>query len=1027
MAALMAEEALTPNSRIIAKRKLSELPTSNHGQGGPKRTRLQDGNSVPLKPSSSNRAFDLPAENWHRIFSLVPPRTLGSLLRVNKLFHGFLDPPRGVGHVRPSPHHACASVLPPMKPNAIWQASRELFWPQMPSPLRGKTELDMWRLCCSKSCQFCGTLGLADEGEQPGEWRLGPGAEGVAPLFPFAFVSCAKCLPDVIIKARHLVMLSASQESDLLLSTSTPWFLMAGLSAAFLSSELHVIPHQVLSSGKDPLHAQVSKVFSSEQVKAITAEFEAVKALGLVLTNGWARGLEARGKIAFADHCRFEKWLVCGGVHQIRTCLEGTQSSSQRVAGAFSVNGVTQGRASLNVSPHAADVVTNSEPLANAGRTWKHASAAELRLPATDVTGRLQLEPSGATQASIVPSRHPKNKSWKEAAEDPKMAGEAKPETGGQSVLITPQASNESVTNDQVGYGALPAPEVNSEGLGNTGKSLQQILSGLVDEIVREWRQGGQEVTKATAPQFAVDVLLEVRKRFYSRQRRDAMAQSPGLETTTKKQERVRSTPRLSLGDMKWIFETKISKLICAPVKELFWCSECTSQVKPFQFQSVVQHYAAKHTAALSAGRTVVHWQAEWPEKLIFDLNPSERLHKQQGLAPAKAPGQTPAVRERAKDGAVTTTRLSSGNRWSNPTVPQHGSSGPHAQAPRGSNVELALPNVLPAGLLSPGEYNRRLVLMAKTWNEMSKDMAQVKGFPDAATAYILLDHLVTTFQYLFRGPAFFTMFLDCLSHQPDMHFARKIKCLRCRACELTRGSEKDRKLLTLPQLAAHFHAKHVANFDWRVDMISPPEGQASTELRSSLAQHPTVLQLTSRALPRFVPADDAAAAQRANGNNDAALQRPWLAPAHLVYGSRASLRVSDPAAPGAMMVYDDPAESYYRIKHEPSQGVPGDALVRDRSVAGRGVDDDRLASLDGYRAASRSGGTYRLDDVRDGLGDQLVQRPMQHDGARPSAGFVEPHGQASRARSSAAFGRDYEDYDPRYPAPDNRRATLPN
>ncbi|RDA86005.1 hypothetical protein CP532_4854 [Ophiocordyceps camponoti-leonardi (nom. inval.)] len=1031
----MEEESLTPNSLSLAKRKPSELPANNHGQGGSKRIRLQNENGFPLEASSSNKPLCLPAENWHRIFSLVPPRSLGSLLRVNKLFHGFLDPPPVVGHVRPSPRQACPSVLPPMKPNAIWQASRELFWPQMPSPLRGKTELDMWRLCCSKSCQFCGARGLAGERERPGEWRLGPGAKGVAPLFPFAFVSCAKCLPDVIIK-----------ESDLLLSTSTPSFLMAGLAAAFLSSELHVIPHQVLSSGKDPLHAQVNKVYSSEQVKAITAEFEAVRALGLVLTNGWARGLEARGKIAFADHSRFEKWLLCGGVHQMRTCLEGTQLSTE-MAGASSANGVTRGRTRLDVSQRAADIVmTSSEPLINAGPI--------------DFTGS-QLASPGATKGSIVSSlnhsegskgKRSKEKSLTEAPENPQTAEEAQivgaPEAEGQSDLSTLQLRNESVANDQnlVGYGALPAPEANSKDRANAANSAQLALSDLVDEIIRKRWRGGQGIRKETAPQFAADVLLETRRRIYSREWQDP---------------RMGQSPKLSINDMKWVFETKISKFIGAPSMDMFWCSECTSQTKPFQLSSVVQHYAAKHTTALSSGRTVVRWQAEWPEKPVFDPNPMERIHKQKSVAPtqAKAPKQTPAVREKAKEGAVTraSQRLPSGNPSSNPTVPHHAGSGSHAQVGGGSNVEPVPANALPARLPSPGQYSQRLVFMAKTWNEMSKEVARVKGLPGAATACLLLYHLVTTFKSQFREPASFTMFLDCLTNQKDMYYARKIKCLQCRACELRRGSVQDRKLFMLPQLAAHFQAEHIVHFDWRVDMISAPEDEASAELRWSLAQHPTVLQLTSRALPGFVPRDFLMslankATQGANGNNDAGVQRPSLASAQLVYGPQPpppqgqSLRVSDPrsapaAGPGAMrpaLVYDVPAESYYRMTHEPSQCVPGDPLVRDRSVAGRSVDDHRVAyayarqapqPLDahiGYRVASRTGGPYRFDDVQ----DHRVQRPMQHVGARLyslPAGFVESHGEASRAQSSAAFGREYEDYDPRYPAPDNRGGSLPN
>ncbi|RDA90891.1 hypothetical protein CP533_4449 [Ophiocordyceps camponoti-saundersi (nom. inval.)] len=1033
----MAEEGLAFSSLSIAKRKPSGPPADIHVQADSKRIRLENGNGSSLEASSSNEAFCLPAEIWHRIFSLVPPKSLGSLLRVNKLFHGFLDPPRGIGHVRPTARHACPSVLPPMKPDAIWQASRELFWPQMPSPLRGKTELDMWRLCCSKSCQFCGAPRPADGGEQRGKWRLGPGADGVAPLFPFAFVSCAKCLPDVLIK-----------ESDLLLSNSTPFFLTAGLPVAFLSAELHVIPHEVLSSGKDPLHSEVNKVFSSDQVKAITAEFEAVRALGQVLTSGWARGLEARGKIAFADHIRFEKWLMCGGVHKMRTCLESTLSSTRGADKGSSANGVTRGQALLNVSQSAQDIVmTDSGPPTSA--------------EAVDPTS-LRSESSNAIQDSIRISRA-HSKSLEEVAKNHKTVEKATiastAGTSDQKALHPLQVSDERVANDQGpgGHRALPTPEVRGDSLSNTKKSPQSILSCLADEIIQQRWGGGEGLTIATAPGFAVNVLLEVRKKFYSRKARDEVAKSLGLE-------RKCFTPKLTLTDMRWIFATKITPYTDAYFRELFWCSECKNQTKPFMLESVIQHYAAKHTETLSAGTTVVQWQAEWPEKPIFDPNPSKREYKKQTQAATKASGQTTAVTDRVREKAVVraSARLSSGNHPSGLQPPQHGGS----NAAGNSNVELA--NTLPAGFLSQSQYRQRLALMTKSWNEMSKEVAQIRGLPSAATACLLLHHLGTVFQSQFGEPAFFTMFRDCLYNQKDMHFARKIKCLQCRACALTHGSEEDRKFLTLHSLADHFHAKHTNHFDWRFDMVSAPEGQASPELRWSLAQHPVVLQLTTRAIPWFVPRESLIdvtdnAARTANGNKNMVVQSPNLPLAHAAHGPEPplrgqSLRVSDPrsvldTAPGAMrlaganVLYDIPAESYYGIKREPSSAALADTIVHHRSVGGRGVDGYHLAyaysrpdpqTLDsqfGYHVPTQAGGAYRLDDVRDRRGDHLVQRPMQHDGARLSshpAGFVElrsqaGHREASRVQPSAAFGRDYEDYDPRYPAADNCDDSLPN
>jgi hypothetical protein len=117
-----------------------------------------------------------------------------------------------------------------------------------------------------------------------------------------------------------------SQEVDVLLSPSTPSFLLAGLPMVFVTPELHVIPPQVLSSGTGPLQTQVEKGFYSAQIQDINAEFEAVKALGYAAAGEWTKGLEARGKRSLADASRWERWYLSGGVHDMRTSRQSLQA-----------------------------------------------------------------------------------------------------------------------------------------------------------------------------------------------------------------------------------------------------------------------------------------------------------------------------------------------------------------------------------------------------------------------------------------------------------------------------------------------------------------------------------------------------------------------------------------------------------------------------------------------------------------------------------------------------------------------------
>jgi len=134
----------------------------------------------------------LPAEIWHQIFTFTSPRALGRLLQVNKVFRAYLDPSSST-----SPHNLASlsmSVAQIRAPEAIWQASRRLFLPGMPSPLQGLNELGMWRLACTPTCQFCGRKDQPTSPLSTDQWHSGPGETGVSTIWSFAIRSCGSCL-----------------------------------------------------------------------------------------------------------------------------------------------------------------------------------------------------------------------------------------------------------------------------------------------------------------------------------------------------------------------------------------------------------------------------------------------------------------------------------------------------------------------------------------------------------------------------------------------------------------------------------------------------------------------------------------------------------------------------------------------------------------------------------------------------------------------------------------------------------------
>ena len=157
----------------------------------------------------------------------------------------------------------------------------------------------------------------------------------------------------------------------------------------------------------------------------------------------------------------------------------------------------------------------------------------------------------------------------------------------------------------------------------NVQSPVRNRISAIANERVEQNWAGGKGITKDTCPIFAADILLYVRQRYYedvTREDQDAAAAGESIKTDTPNGPPTRI---LILENMKWLFDTKIKPLTEHFQKELFLCNGCDGNFKFYGFEGVIQHYAAKHTTALSMGSVVVHWRAEWPEHPPFNPNPS--------------------------------------------------------------------------------------------------------------------------------------------------------------------------------------------------------------------------------------------------------------------------------------------------------------------------------------------------------------------------------------------------------------------
>jgi hypothetical protein len=177
------------------------------GQGGAEQD-APSPRTIRSSPLSLDRSL-LPAEIWHHVFTFCPPKSLGCLLAACKVFNVYLDPISRLHCEAPS---ATPGALGSLEPNAIWQASRRLFWPQMPAPLRSKTELEMWRLACSPRCQDCRRLHVRGPASSPDPHHPGPGTEGVVAIWAFGSRMCAACLLKTSDKVRGLLLQTKARD-----------------------------------------------------------------------------------------------------------------------------------------------------------------------------------------------------------------------------------------------------------------------------------------------------------------------------------------------------------------------------------------------------------------------------------------------------------------------------------------------------------------------------------------------------------------------------------------------------------------------------------------------------------------------------------------------------------------------------------------------------------------------------------------------------------------------------------------------
>lgn len=733
---------------------------------------------------------------------------------------------------------------------------------------------------------------------------------------------------------------------------SIPTELTAALPFIFVTGDMHAISPAVVERGLPPTLGALTKLYWSAHLQELKDEFSAAKAMGSATVEEWLKGLEGRGLERRSDASRWEKWAAGNSaLGQIRNVLypgyspppagsigDTSERSGTIMSSKVHIPGLASTRnSSRAASPSAASTFhNNATPVAGRRSSSGAVSLTSGRPPertkeeVTELKSarRIEIErraleldpPLSANILAHIPSFQaalqiitPMDDQGWELLKPRLLAQRAEAEQREQDSTARLQRELDDKRNQTTA--AKEAREAGDADWDAIQAPLRAQIAGFADEIIRDGWGDGEKVNRDTCSKFAVEVLTYIRKRFYAEVAKDKAAARAAGKPASSDPPQGPFTQKLTLENMKWIFEVKVKPHTEQYRKEIFLCSGCGVTVRYYGFEGVIQHYAAKHTNTLSIGNVVVHWRAEWPEQPPFtaEQKTTKSSSYRDQPAPAYPPGQSGPAQSYQAPSTVPTPAYGPPS-WSEPysqaSQPPHvGAVGGYSSqvygasnyAPAESFHPYPAPQTQQQGYTGPAQnppmppytynygayqsnsqlgfaqaptppfshqFGAQLDEMARIARELWNATSNMKDALSIVRVQVVIYHLAKRFHAKFGTPLPLSTFIDGLSNHKDMRPVRNVNGLICRVCHQGLGgygaSEEERKSWSLPQLTAHFQSKHVEPFvrtgqygqppEWTVDMVLLPEPAAVTNLRAAISMDGQKSLLVSEAVPHLLP-----------------------------------------------------------------------------------------------------------------------------------------------------------------------------
>lgn len=706
---------------------------------------------------------------------------------------------------------------------------------------------------------------------------------------------------------------------------------------------MRVIPPRAMQTGAHPPNAHVTKLFWAEHVEQVKTEFESVKSLGSAAAEEWIKGLEIRGKQVLVDASRWEKWAGVGGIAQLRMPNVAAKTNVSAPAPYTPIASLPNKPSSSIIQQAVKQQLQMSSKNEQHGPTLSQ----EANLPQPHTPAQQKRTKEEATQLKAQRRADIERRAM---LLDPPLTANVLahiPSFQAALQIITPLDDNawellkprllvqreeaeqrvkQTSTNAQVlrerpgkketeKKPSREPREVTDEEWDEIQGSVRARISEYADEIIEGWNNSAK-IKRKTCPQFAADVLLYVRKRFYAEVAKNTAALIAAGKDPIVEPPEGPWTQKLTLENMKWVFDVKVRPHTEPMRKELFLCNACiggNGMLKYFGFEGVLQHYAAKHTIALSLGNVVVHWRAEWPEMPPFCPDPrmKEKVYYEKDSSNAQQTKDSPLQQAYSGFQAGLPTGYLPPVYGAEVAPLPHYNSAPHiqmqmplmipydqagvhaygapysAQSYHNTGIYSTYPPQFPStmtygshglsndytapGPPAPGHLDYEpysshndhsgatsLTLPQQTQPDTITRSTQLawskigynKKIPPPVRALAVIRHTAKTFEDTHHEPMSLGMFIDATAKSRKLRMFRSLNGVACRAC--------DGEVFHLPKLANHFKAVHIdlprnqglAPVDWLTGMIRLPEEERLAGLAGILREDVAAYSLVREAIP---------------------------------------------------------------------------------------------------------------------------------------------------------------------------------